>query len=56
MPTKTTSCVPVPTPDFSKPGKYRVQLSYENGEIADAKNGEWVGEFTGPVFELNVVP
>jgi hypothetical protein len=42
--------------DFSKPGKYRLQLIYENGAIADAKKGEWVGKFSGPVLEVTVTP
>jgi hypothetical protein len=42
--------------DFSKPGKYRVQLVYGNGAVADREKGEWVGTFTGPVFEINVSP
>jgi hypothetical protein len=42
--------------DFSKPGRYRVQLDYDNRQIADRDRDEWVGSFTSRVFEINVVP
>jgi hypothetical protein len=42
--------------DFSKPGKYRLQLLYDTGGLADEDKGEWIGEFSGPVFEINIVP
>jgi hypothetical protein len=42
--------------DFSKPGAYRVQLVYDNARVADKDKGEWVGLFSGPVFEINVSP
>ena len=42
--------------DFSKPGTYRVQLIYDNTRIADKDKGAWVGLFSGPVFEINVLP
>ncbi len=42
--------------DFSKPGTYRVQLIYDNTRVADKDKGEWAGLFSGPVFEIKVLP
>ncbi len=40
--------------DFSTPGLYRVKILYDCGWIAKQENGEWVGHFGGPVFEVRV--
>ncbi len=40
--------------DFSKSGKYRVQLFYDNQSIAEKHKGEWVGTFSGPVFDIEI--
>jgi hypothetical protein len=41
--------------DFSKPGRYRVQIEYDNGQAADDSKGEWVGRFTSRDFEVNII-
>jgi hypothetical protein len=40
--------------DFSKPGTYRVQLVYDNGQVASREKDEWVGSFTSRVFEIKI--
>lgn len=40
--------------DFSKPGTYTVQLSYDNSGVADRNKGHWIGGFSSPVFEVEI--
>lgn len=40
--------------DFSEIGTYKVQLLYDNSNIAYHDKGEWSGGFTGQVFEVNI--
>lgn len=40
--------------DFSKPGVYKVLLSYHTGWLADRDKNEWVGSFGGQVFTVTI--
>jgi len=40
--------------DFSKPGVYKVLLSYHNDWLADFDKKEWVGGFGGQVFTVTI--
>ncbi len=40
--------------DFTAPGTYKVQLTYDNHSLADRNKGHWVGSFSSPVFEVVV--
>jgi hypothetical protein len=40
--------------DFSRPGTYTVQLTYDNYGVAERSKGYWVGSFSSPVFEVVV--
>lgn len=40
--------------NFSRPGKYRVQIIYSSMGIADKDKGQWPGYFTGQVFTVVV--
>jgi hypothetical protein len=42
--------------DFSKPGKYHVQLTYNSYLVADAAKGEWDRDFSSRVFIVNIKP
>ncbi len=40
--------------NFSTPGVYQVQITYDNTSIAESDHGEWVGYFSGSVFTVTV--
>ena len=40
--------------EFAAKGTYRVQLTYDNGWLADRDKGHWIGSFSSPVFEVVV--
>lgn len=42
--------------EFSEPGDYRLQVDYDSTWLADREQGQWVGNFSSPVFSITIQP